>query len=285
MNEKKKKPENWVYKGYQLTENQIRYAMENTMSCIEAARWLHINYLVFKKYASMYIDEETQLTLFELQRRKNKSGRPTYKELKERNLPQDSIYRKKIGNSEYKKKPPYMKKYARMEDILQGKYPKYNKARFRRRLILEGWLPERCNICGYEERNPVNYQVPLRLVFKDNNVFNLKLDNLQFVCFNCYYNAYNQDPIGARSKKYNLGDDGVITYKTDELNRKYFKNPELKKGPYYNDRLNILSRPIQTQEEEDNNPYDIDYGTLDIEKLREEALQEVRSLSTEPNKK
>ena len=54
------------YKGLQLMESQIRYAMDNTSSNAEAAKWLHISYATFRRYAEMYIDSATGKSLFVL---------------------------------------------------------------------------------------------------------------------------------------------------------------------------------------------------------------------------
>ena len=58
-----------------LLESQIRYAMENTRTCQEAARWLNIDYNTFKRYAILYIDKETGKNLFDLHRDNNASKR------------------------------------------------------------------------------------------------------------------------------------------------------------------------------------------------------------------
>ena len=37
--------------AFNITETQVRYAMENSKSCAEAARFLKISYEAFRKYA------------------------------------------------------------------------------------------------------------------------------------------------------------------------------------------------------------------------------------------
>ena len=51
--------------AFNITESEIRYAMENSKSCAEAARFLKISYEAFRKYAKLYKDEATGNTLFE----------------------------------------------------------------------------------------------------------------------------------------------------------------------------------------------------------------------------
>ena len=56
-----------------ISESEIRYAMENTQSCAGAARFLKVSYEAFRKYAKLYTDSETGKTLFEMH--KNKAGK------------------------------------------------------------------------------------------------------------------------------------------------------------------------------------------------------------------
>ena len=51
-----------------LTENQIRYAMKNTPSNRQAATFLRVSFNSYKKYALQYIDSESGLSLWELQK-------------------------------------------------------------------------------------------------------------------------------------------------------------------------------------------------------------------------
>ena len=54
-----------------ISESEIRYAMENTKSCASAARFLKVSYESFRKYAKLYIDSESGKSLFELHTKKN----------------------------------------------------------------------------------------------------------------------------------------------------------------------------------------------------------------------
>ena len=56
-----------------LLKSKVLYAMENSKSNAEAARFLRVSYLTYKKYAKLYKDEELGKTLFELH--KNKAGK------------------------------------------------------------------------------------------------------------------------------------------------------------------------------------------------------------------
>jgi len=54
-------------------------------------------------------------------------------------------------------------------------------------MIAEGFLKECCSVCGFNERRVLDYKMPLLLHFKDNNRKNYRPENLQLVCYNCYY--------------------------------------------------------------------------------------------------
>lgn len=64
-------------------------------------------------------------------------------------------------------------------------------------MIAEGFLAECCSVCGFSERRVWDYKMPLLMHFKDNNRKNYRPENLQLLCYNCYY--------------LNIGD--VFTYK------------------------------------------------------------------------
>ena len=147
--------------AFNISESEIRYAMQNTKSCSEAARFLKIGYDTFKKYAEMYIDSATGKTLFELH--KNKPG----KGLRRRTPPK--YYRSKL------------------EDILAGNHPKYDRIKLKRRLLRSGEFRECCDICGFDERRITDYTVPLILDWIDGDNTNHLRENLRFVCYNCYY--------------------------------------------------------------------------------------------------
>ena len=46
---------------------------------------------------------------------------------------------------------------------------------------------EKCECCGFEERRITDYTIPLLLTPIDGDKTNYNLDNLQVVCYNCFY--------------------------------------------------------------------------------------------------
>jgi len=157
-----------------ISESEIRYAMENTRSCAEAARFLKVSYETFRKYAKLYKDSKSGKTLFELHKNANGKGIPK---------PQRERLRGHYG----------------IEDILEGKYPKYNRHRLKSRLLRSGLIEEKCECCGFNERRVTDYTVPLLLDWIDGDFTNHKRENLRFLCYNCYYLIVG-NPLGGRMK-------------------------------------------------------------------------------------
>lgn len=148
-----------------LTESQIRYAMMNSKSNREAARFLKINLTTYRKYAKRYIDSDTQLNLYDLH--KNQAG----KNINKGTVSQEGYYR--------------------LEDILEGKRPDYNPKKLKKRLLKNSILEERCSRCGFEERRILDYSMPLLLDWIDGDMTNHKRENLQLLCYNCYFLTVN----------------------------------------------------------------------------------------------
>jgi 5-methylcytosine-specific restriction endonuclease McrA len=137
-----------------LLENEIKEAQSKARSAMEAARLLGVSYNTYKKYARKY-------GIFE--NLKNPDGTGIRKG-----------YNIKRG------------KYA-LDDMIKGKYPNYPVHKFKSRLLKNGYKQEKCENCGFEERRIIDHKVPLVLNFKDGNRKNHQWDNLEMLCFNCYY--------------------------------------------------------------------------------------------------
>jgi len=158
--------ENNPYKGLQISEATIREAMMFTQSNKAAARYLKISYKSYKKYASKYIDEETQKTLFEIH--KNEAG-----------------FQIKKHNEFIKLKPGQTKIQAMLK---KGQW--FSEERFTRLkglLVVTGTLPAYCCACGYDKRRMLDSKVPLVLTFLDDDRTNWELENLNWYCYNCAF--------------------------------------------------------------------------------------------------
>ena len=137
-----------------LMETEIREAQQVAKSAAEAARILGVSYNTYKKYAKQY---------------------GIFDELKN---PEGFGIRKGSGRTSY---------YTPLDDILNGKYPDYPVWKLKRRLLLNGYMEEKCSVCGFNEKRLTDHKVPLILDFIDGNRRNHDYDNLRMLCFNCYF--------------------------------------------------------------------------------------------------
>ena len=137
-----------------LMESEIKEAQGKARSAMEAARILGVSYNTYKKYAKLYgIFEDL----------KNPEGVGIQKG-----------FNIKKG------------KYS-LDDILKGDYPDYPVWKLKRRLISNGYMLEKCNECGFEERRLTDHKVPLVLDHMDGDRTNHKYDNLRMLCLNCSF--------------------------------------------------------------------------------------------------
>jgi len=139
-----------------LSVQQIKAAQSQTMSNMAAARYLHVSYQHYKRFAKEY-------GLFESH--KNQSGKGIPKFLN------------------------HSSKEPALIDIIEGRVSaaSFNPQKLKYRLIQEGYLAEKCNCCDFEERRVLDYKMPLILHFKDKNTNNYFADNIEMLCYNCYY--------------------------------------------------------------------------------------------------
>jgi len=155
---------NWYNAGLQIPEEKIREAMSKTTSNMKAAQYLEVSYPTYKKYAKGYVDMETGKTLFELhqnQAMKGIVGR-TWVGGKMR-LNWDNIL------SQNQKATP--ERIQKLKDNLK----QHNK------------LEERCYRCDFDERRVEDNKCPLILNFKNGDKTDWRIQNLEFVCYNCAY--------------------------------------------------------------------------------------------------
>ena len=149
-------------KAKPLSKEQIVAATNKTLSNRAAARYLNVSYQHFKKWAKLYKNDKGE-TLFDAH--KNQSGKGIPKFLK--------------GQG---KEPALL-------DIIEGRVDasSFSPDKIKYRLITEGHLLEECSNCGFKERRVVDYKIPLILHFKDKNKQNYRKENIELLCFNCYF--------------------------------------------------------------------------------------------------
>lgn len=145
------------------TRDRIEYAMRRSQSNNAAAQILGIGLQTYRKYAKLYFDEETGKDLYEKHKNWHGIGIPKHMKFKAG----DTI----------------------LTDILEGNSipASFSAAKLKALLIKENCIEEKCEACQYKEQRSIDYKVPVILNFRDGNKKNWKLDNLYFLCYNCFF--------------------------------------------------------------------------------------------------
>ena len=149
-----------------LSKEVIVNAMDKTKSVRGAARYLNCSYQHLKKWMKLYKDEASGKTLFELH--KNQSGK---------------------GVPKFLSHAPFGRKEPAILDIINGVLDpsNFNPEKIKYRMIEGGYLKEECYRCGFNERRVLDYKIPLLMCFKNGNKQNYTLENVEMLCYNCYY--------------------------------------------------------------------------------------------------
>ena len=156
-----------------LTKSQIETAMRYTKSVRAAAKYLGCSYQHLKPFMkALKVDESdpNSPTLFDAHKNQNGKGIPKF-------LPN-------------RRKEPMVK---RIFEEGTG-YESFTPSKIKARGIAEGYLKDECYTCGCNERRVTDYKTPTLLNFKDGNKSNYLLDNLEILCYNCYF-LYVGDPL------------------------------------------------------------------------------------------
>ena len=203
-------------KAKPLSKQQIQAAMNKTKSNRAAARYLGVSYIHYKKWAQNY-DSETHENLFE--QHKNQSGKGIPKFLN------GSV-----------KQPAVL-------DIIEGRVDPshFTAAKIRDRMIGEGYLDDCCSHCSFNERRVLDYKVPLIMNFKDGNKKNYKLDNVELLCYNCYFltvgDIFNDKQIQTM-EEHKPVNEGKVDWEIDDYHLQRLKELGLEDT----DELDLISR-------------------------------------------
>lgn len=142
-----------------LTEPQIKQAITITRSNQQAAAYLRVSFPTYKKYAKLFKDVNG-VTYYDLH--KNQSGRGMIK-------------------------PREDDRKFKLDDILLGKHPTYPRDKLFRRIIASSYMPEQCGHCGFHQRRATDLKIPLLLNHINSNNMDHRLDNLEILCYNCFF--------------------------------------------------------------------------------------------------
>lgn len=138
----------------------LKYALEVTETLTDAANYMRMNYLTFRKYLQEMLPDEWE----------NYKSRRSMHPLKH-------SFRKDY-------------EFYSIHDVVEkGVFngTKIELKKFIDELIRELVIPPQCDMCGFSEARIYDAKYPLLLNFRDGDRTNYYKHNLQFLCFNCYF--------------------------------------------------------------------------------------------------
>ena len=184
-------------KAKPLSKVQILAAQAKTKSNMAAARYLHVSYQHYKKWAKLYKVFDSH---------KNQSGK---------------------GIPKFLKGP---KKMPHMLEIIEGRIAasSFDPNKLKYALIEQGYLSEECAVCSFKERRVLDYKIPLLLHFQDGNSNNYSLDNVQLLCYNHYFltvgDIFNdKDVKQIETKQEHFGTSEKVEWEVDDYHLQRLK--------------------------------------------------------------
>tara|TARA_R110001592_G_scaffold64518_1_gene198244 strand:- start:25 stop:642 length:618 start_codon:yes stop_codon:yes gene_type:complete len=184
-------------KAKPLSKVQILAAQAKTKSNMAAARYLHVSYQHYKKWAKLYKVFDSH---------KNQSGK---------------------GIPKFLKGP---KKMPHMLEIIEGRIAasSFDPNKLKYALIEQGYLSEECAMCSFKERRVLDYKMPLLLHFQDGNSNNYSLDNVQLLCYNHYFltvgDIFNdKDVKQIETKQEHFGTSEKVEWEVDDYHLQRLK--------------------------------------------------------------
>ena len=150
-----------------LSKNDVLRAMKATKSNMAAARFLGCSYPHYRNWAKYYTDIETNKTLFDIHYNASGAGIPKFA----------------VNSKSKKNAVSYLKSIVNNGIEIYHFKPK----EIKEALLREGYLESKCYNCGFREERVVDRRIPLLLNFRDKNKRNYNIDNIEMLCYNCYY--------------------------------------------------------------------------------------------------
>ena len=210
-------------KAKHLSKDQVVSAMNKTKSVRAAARYLNVSYIHMKKWMKLYKNEDG-ISLFEAHKNQSGKGIPKF-----------------LSNNGTRKKDPALL------DVIEGRIDPahFNPQKIKYRLIEEGYLKEECSNCGFHERRVSDYKIPLILHFKDNNKQHYRLENMEMLCYNCYFlmigDVFNNKQIEGLEDHKPVNESNV-EWELDDYTLQRLKELGLDQSPPPEDGSEFISR-------------------------------------------
>lgn len=148
-----------------ITKEMILSAMDKTKSVRSASRYLNCSYTTCKFLMQMFKNDEG-ISLFDVHKNPHGKGVP-------------KMWKNKKGT--------YSDSRSLIDIINSGDTVHFEPQKIKYRLFAENLLKEECCNCGFKDRRVLDYKAPVLLRFKDENKQNYQLDNLEILCYNCYF--------------------------------------------------------------------------------------------------
>ena len=120
-----------------------------------------------------------------------------------------------------------------LQKILNGELytESFSIDKFKRRLIQEAILAEECSCCGFNEQRVSDYRVPLLTNFKNRNKRDWKRENLEFLCYNCYYltigDIFTPKQLQGIEDTYDIPKVQEVKWEMDDAMYEHFKSLNL----------------------------------------------------------
>lgn len=182
-----------------ISKEMIVNGLQYAKSVRSLARYLGCSYVHLRKYMKLYTDDEGV----------------TFQE-KYRNQKGIGIRRMQPGSTKATEE--------KINKILAGGsgWESVDPSKFVQEVVRMGYYPECCNKCGFRERRMIDYKVPLLLNFQDGNKNNFKQDNIELVCYNCFF-LYIGEVFNHNQKRSLQSKQETVKQPTLELDDEYWE--------------------------------------------------------------
>jgi len=153
-----------------INEERILHAYELNGSGLAAARYLGITKLTFDKLVNDY----------KLKDKLKVISKKLTEERKSRTKAQ------KHGTKSINKLFTLFFEGRPLDYMVERDEP-LNSFKLKSMLLKYNFKEEKCDICGFNHERLSDKRIPLLVDYIDNNMWNTRLDNVRFVCLNCYF--------------------------------------------------------------------------------------------------
>ena len=187
-----------------LTKQQIEKALNAGKTHKNASRILNVNYATYIKYCKLYTNEAGE-SLWYSNRNRGAKGIPRYLNnrgvLKDVNLILDGT----------------------MVDVERHSIEKFKEV-----LVRNAIMEEKCCSCGFNEARIFDYKVPLLINFKNKNKSDWTRDNIEFLCYNCYFlqigNIFNNKQLRDIQENVTSNKPNQVDWEIDDTMKEHLKS-------------------------------------------------------------